>query len=56
MVVGKDDIEAVLLVGGTSQIPAVQTWLKSYFPEEKIKNDNPFGAIAGGSIAVGAGI
>ncbi|AFY37667.1 Heat shock protein 70 [[Leptolyngbya] sp. PCC 7376] len=53
--VNKDDIEAVLLVGGTSQIPTVQTWLKSYFPEEKIKNDNPFGAIAAGALQLAQG-
>ncbi|OKH18462.1 Hsp70 family protein [[Limnothrix rosea] IAM M-220] len=53
--VSKEDIEAVLLVGGTSQIPAVQAWLKSYFLEEKIKNDNPFGAIAAGALQLAQG-
>ncbi|MEB3226708.1 MAG: Hsp70 family protein [Synechococcus sp.] len=53
--VGKEDIEAVLLVGGTSQIPLVQRWLESYFPAEKIKRDNPFGAIACGALQLAQG-
>ncbi len=46
----KDEIEAVLLVGGTVQIPAIQTWVKQYFPEDKIKCDRPFDAIATGAL------
>ncbi|WP_339367130.1 Hsp70 family protein, partial [Picosynechococcus sp. PCC 7002] len=53
--VGKEDIEAVLLVGGTSQIPLVQSWLEGYFPPEKIKRDNPFGAIAWGALQLAQG-
>ncbi len=53
--VGKEDIEAVLLVGGTSQIPLVQSWLEGYFPTEKIKRDNPFGAIACGALQLAQG-
>lgn len=51
-----DDIDAVLLVGGTAQIPAVQTWLKDYFPEEKIRSDRPFTAVAEGALQVQQGI
>lgn len=51
----KEEIDAVLLVGGTSQIPAVQRWLTSYFPAEKIKQDNPFGAIACGALQLAQG-
>jgi len=29
------DINAVLLVGGTVQMPAVQTWVQQYFEPEK---------------------
>ncbi len=53
--VRKDDIEAVLLVGGSSQIPVVQTWVRSYFPDDKIKKDNPFGAIAAGALQLAQG-
>lgn len=51
----KADIGGVLLVGGTSQIPAVKTWLEGYFPTEKIKSDNPFGAIAEGALQLAQG-
>ncbi len=51
-----DDIEGVLLVGGTSQIPAVQDWLKGYFEEGKIRSDRPFEAIAQGALQLAQGI
>jgi molecular chaperone DnaK (HSP70) len=35
------DIDAVLLVGGTAQIPAVQEWVKQYFDASKIRCENP---------------
>ncbi len=44
-------IDAVLLVGGTSQIPAVQAWIEQYFPSEKIKKNQPFTAIAHGALS-----
>lgn len=50
------DIDAVLLVGGTSQIPAVQTWIRQYFPVEKIRSNKPFEAIAEGALQLGQGI
>ncbi|PLZ99974.1 molecular chaperone DnaK [Fischerella thermalis CCMEE 5268] len=50
------DINAVLLVGGTVQIPAVQTWIKQYFTPEKIRCDRPFEAIAQGALQVTQGI
>ncbi|WP_062242948.1 Hsp70 family protein [Fischerella sp. NIES-3754] len=50
------DINAVLLVGGTVQIPAVQTWVKQYFTLEKIRCDRPFEAIAQGALQVTQGI
>ena len=46
-------IEAVLLVGGTSQIPAVKEWALRYFSIEKVKADKPFEAIAHGAISQG---
>jgi molecular chaperone DnaK (HSP70) len=51
----KDEIEAVLLVGGTVQIPAIQTWVAQYFPPAKIQCDRPFDAIATGALQLAQG-
>jgi molecular chaperone DnaK (HSP70) len=48
-----DQIDAVLLVGGTSQIPAVKEWALRHFPVEKLKANKPFEAIAHGAISQG---
>lgn len=45
-----NDIHRVLLVGGSGQIPAVNQWLRQYFPLEKIRCDRPFDAIAMGAL------
>ena len=50
------DIDAVLLVGGTGQIPAVQGWIEQYFEREKIRCDRPFEAIAQGALQLNQGI
>lgn len=50
------DIDAVLLVGGTVQIPAVQSWVEQYFDREKIRGDRPFDAIAQGALQLDQGI
>jgi molecular chaperone DnaK (HSP70) len=50
------DINAVLLVGGTVQMPAVQTWVEQYFETEKIRCDRPFEAIAQGALQLSQGI
>lgn len=50
------DIDAVLLVGGTAQIPAVQEWVKRYFDVSKIRCDSPFEAIAQGALQLNQGI
>ena len=50
------DIDAVLLVGGTTQIPAIQAWIQKYFEPEKIKCDRPFTAIAAGALQVFSGV
>ena len=50
------DINAVLLVGGTVQIPAVQRWIEQYFDRAKIKCDRPFEAIAQGALQLSQGI
>ena len=51
-----EDISAVLLVGGTSQIPAVQTWVQQYFEPAKIRASKPFEAIAQGALQLNQGI
>lgn len=50
-----EDIQSVLLVGGTVQIPAVQQWLKQYFDQDKIQCDQPFSAIASGALQLAQG-
>lgn len=50
------DINAVLLVGGTGQIPAVQNWLEQYFTADRILGNRPFEAIAAGALQVAKGI
>jgi molecular chaperone DnaK (HSP70) len=45
-----NDIDGVLLVGGTIQIPAVQTWIRQYFDESKLRQSKPFEAIAHGAL------
>ena len=50
------DINAVLLVGGTSQIPAVQTWIQNYFDSNKIRSEQAFEAIAHGALQLAQGV
>ncbi|MEG4278973.1 Hsp70 family protein [Microcoleus sp. MON1_C1] len=50
------DIDAVLLVGGTVQIPAVGRWVQQYFDQAKIRCDKPFEAIAQGALQLSQGI
>jgi len=50
------DIDAVMLVGGTAQIPAFQSWILGYFSEEKVWRENPFGAIAEGALQLSQGL
>jgi molecular chaperone DnaK (HSP70) len=50
------DIDGVLLVGGTVQMPAVQNWIAQYFEETKIKCDRPFEAVAAGALQITRGL
>ena len=50
------DINAVLLVGGTSQIPGVKAWIEQYFPPEKVRSERPFEAIAQGALQISQGM
>ncbi|MCG5056735.1 MAG: Hsp70 family protein [Limnoraphis sp. WC205] len=51
----KSNISSVLLVGGSSQIPSVQTWVKQYFEPEKIRCEKPFEAISHGALQLSLG-
>ncbi|NET72592.1 MAG: Hsp70 family protein, partial [Sphaerospermopsis sp. SIO1G2] len=51
-----DDINQVLLVGGSVKLPAVQTWIEQYFSPEKIRFDKPFEAIAQGALHITQGL
>lgn len=50
------DISAVLLVGGTVQMPAVQKWVQQYFAPELIRCERPFEAIAQGALQLTQGV
>jgi molecular chaperone DnaK (HSP70) len=53
---GEDEIKAVLMVGGSSQIPAVQTALRRIFGRERVMLNRPLDAIARGAAAFIAGV
>ncbi|WAS05064.1 Hsp70 family protein [Gloeomargaritales cyanobacterium VI4D9] len=46
------DVDAVLLIGGTSQMPAIHQWLQGYFPREKIQQNRSLTAVAYGALGV----
>ncbi|MBD2136320.1 Hsp70 family protein [Anabaena sp. FACHB-1237] len=50
------DINKVLLVGGSVQLPTVQNWVKEYFEPQKIKCEHPLEAIAKGALQITQGI
>ncbi|MFQ4139599.1 Hsp70 family protein [Nodosilinea sp. PGN35] len=54
--VDADAIDAVLLVGGTAQIPAVQRWVTERFGVEKVRCDRPFEAVAQGALQIAQGL
>ena len=45
-----EDIDAVLLVGGTTQIPAIQAWVKDRFDSTQVYSDRPFTAVSAGAL------
>ena len=47
------DIDEVLLVGGSTRIPAVQEWVKSFFGKEPNKSINPDEVVAAGAAIQG---
>ncbi len=54
--VDREAIDAVLLVGGTAQIPAVQRWVTERFGAEQVRCDRPFEAVAQGALQVAQGV
>lgn len=48
----KANIDQVLLVGGSCQIPAVQQLLIAYFGRSKVRSDKPLEAVAHGALAL----
>ncbi len=48
----KADIDQVLLVGGSSQIPAIQQLLRLYFGASRVRLDQPLAAVAYGALAL----
>ncbi|MEL7503620.1 MAG: Hsp70 family protein [Cyanobacteria bacterium J06554_6] len=54
--IGMAEIDAVLMVGGSAQIPAVQTWLGQRFDTDKIRLDRPFTAVAEGALQLQQGV
>ena len=52
----KPDIQAVVAVGGTCNIPIVRAWLEEQFGAEKIFAREPLEAIAKGALQLGLGV
>jgi molecular chaperone DnaK (HSP70) len=52
----EEDIKAVLAVGGSSQIPAVQKTLRRIFGQERVRLNRPLDAVARGAAAFVAGV
>ncbi|MBR8827065.1 MAG: Hsp70 family protein [Gomphosphaeria aponina SAG 52.96 = DSM 107014] len=51
--ISKNQIEQVLLVGGSCMIPAVQQLIISYFGADKVKFEQPLTAVAYGALTLG---
>jgi len=52
----EDDVKAVLMVGGSSQIPSVQQTLRRMFGRERVMLKRPLDAVARGAAAFVAGV
>jgi molecular chaperone DnaK len=52
----EEHIKAVLMVGGSSQIPAIQRTLRRIFGRERVMLDRPLDAVARGAAAFVAGV
>lgn len=54
--ISRSQIERVLLVGGTTLIPAVQRGIRGIFGREKVQCHKPFEAVAHGALAFSLGL
>ncbi|MCR4413715.1 MAG: Hsp70 family protein [Thermoguttaceae bacterium] len=52
----EDDLNAVLLVGGSSAMPCVRRTVQRIFGRERVRLDRPFDAVARGAAALVAGV
>ena len=52
----EDSIQAVLMVGGSSQIPSVQKTLRQFFGADRVQFNRPLDAVARGAAAFVAGV
>lgn len=52
----EDQIHTVLMLGGSSLIPAVQKAVKRFFGKDRVKLDRPLDAVARGAAALVAGV
>ncbi len=50
------EVPQVLVVGGTSLLPAVQQWLKAQFSQQRLYLDKPFECVAHGALVLGRGL
>jgi molecular chaperone DnaK len=53
---GEENVKAVLMVGGSSQIPSVQRTLRRIFGRERVMLNRPLDAVARGAAAFVAGV
>jgi molecular chaperone DnaK (HSP70) len=51
-----EDISAVIMVGGSSQIPSVQRLVRAQFGEGRVFEDKPYEAVAHGALALSVGL
>jgi molecular chaperone DnaK (HSP70) len=51
-----EDISAVIMVGGTSQIPSVKRMVRALFGEGQVFDDKPYEAVAHGALALSVGL
>ncbi len=51
-----DDLSAIILVGGGSQIPLIKEWITKKIPKIKIKSPPPIESIALGALAMTPGV
>lgn len=52
----EENINSILMVGGTSAIPSVQRTLRQFFGKERVRYDHPLDAVARGTAAFIAGV